>query len=45
MSYSNEKLVVYSKSDYSIVMTGNHTDEIVQELFQIMYAHTWISSV
>lgn len=45
MSYSNEKHMVYSKSDYSIVVIGNHADEIVQELFQIMYAHTWISSV
>ena len=30
---SNEKRTMFSKSDSSIVMIGNDTDEIIQELF------------
>ena len=30
---SNEKCTMYSKSDSSIVMIGNDTDETIQECF------------
>ena len=33
---NNEKGVMYSKSDSSIVMIGNHSEEIIQNLFHFL---------
>ena len=38
---SNEKRTMYSKSDSSIVMTGNDTNKIIQKLFySLLFIHS-----